>query len=172
MPIYPFERTVFPSRFLSPFISRNGKAVVKGPGGLVPEALEQHREDGDKEEPARKRTRRNPGGDAGPSKGLFVGSSVPGTNAVAALSHYQYQPPNLAHQTQQPARGGIGDRSIITAVGGGSNAHVDKLPSETSVLGYMIHHAELMFLLLIFPQPSTLTGIRRPMRCFGSLLLP
>ncbi len=34
MPIYPFERTVYPIRYPSPFLIKGSK--VKGPGGIIP----------------------------------------------------------------------------------------------------------------------------------------
>ena len=54
MPIYPFERTVFPKKLPSPFLNRSGKnlGLVKGPGGIdesvgVVETSEKVEGDGD-----------------------------------------------------------------------------------------------------------------------------
>lgn len=136
MPIYPFERTVLPSRFPSPFIGKRG--AVKGPGGIIDAVVEDDK--GEATSGGRKRTRRNPGGDAGPSKGLYAGGTAQGTNAAAASSHYQYQPSNLSQQLNIPhnLRATGPDRSVITAAGGltflGHNAQIEKLPPETGGL--------------------------------------
>ncbi|OCH94163.1 hypothetical protein OBBRIDRAFT_748123 [Obba rivulosa] len=146
MPIYPFERSVFPRRFSSPFIS--GKNV-KGPGGIG-DVIEKG--EGEKIEgggTGRRRPKRGVAGAAvmtpsrseqtdrmGPSKGLYVGPSA-ATQPVtpAAANTYQYATPA---QTQYPRAQsaqlrGDGDRSILTVAGGASaNVTTEKLPAETA----------------------------------------
>jgi chromatin structure-remodeling complex subunit RSC1/2 len=136
MPIYPFERTVLPSRFPSPFLGRGSKSSVRGPGGIIDGAERPDDDKGDVSVAGRKRTRRNPGGDAEPNKVLYNGGAQ-GTNAAASSSQYQYQPSNLSQQIQptQNQRVSGPDRSVITAAGGlaflGHNATIEKLPIET-----------------------------------------
>lgn len=136
MPIYPFERTVLPGRFPSPFLGRGSKSSVRGPGGII-DAVERPDDDkGDVSTAGRKRTRRNPGGEAEPNKTLYNGSAH-GTNAAAASSQYHYQPSHLSQQLQPPQNQRVSgpDRSIITAAGGlaflGHSATIEKLPTET-----------------------------------------
>ncbi|KAH9836628.1 uncharacterized protein C8Q71DRAFT_758865 [Rhodofomes roseus] len=137
MPIYPFEKSVFPRRFSSPFLTGR----VKGPGGIA-EATEKG--DGDKIEgggTGRKRSKRNPGATstpsrteqtdrAGPSKGLYVGA--PAAQAGASTSTYQY--PQNAQNPRAPSTQQATDRSILTSAGLtalGSNVSTEKLPPET-----------------------------------------
>jgi len=129
MPIYPFERMVFPRRFGSPFLKG---ARVRGPGGIG-ESVD--RAEGERIEgggTGRKRTRK-PGAPtdiSGPSKGLYVGvgpTNIPGATAQPVVF------------TPQPASGQprTEDRSVVTAAGGaaillGTNANMEKLPAETA----------------------------------------
>ncbi|KAN0121428.1 hypothetical protein V8E52_003324, partial [Russula decolorans] len=129
MPIYPFERMVFPRRFGSPFLKGSR---VRGPGGIG-ESID--RAEGERIEgggTGRKRTRK-PGAPtdiSGPSKGLYVGvgpASVPGAT-----------PQPVVYTTAQPASGQprTEDRSVVTAAGGaavlGTNADMEKLSGETA----------------------------------------
>ncbi|KAH9964614.1 hypothetical protein BC827DRAFT_1188416 [Russula dissimulans] len=128
MPIYPFERMVFPRRFGSPFLKGNR---VRGPGGIG-ESVD--RAEGERIEgggTGRKRTRK-PGAPtdiSGPSKGLFVGvgpTNVPGATPQPVV--YPSQPASGQPRTE--------DRSVVTAAGGaailGTNANLEKLPGETA----------------------------------------
>ncbi|KAH9947379.1 hypothetical protein B0H21DRAFT_739315 [Amylocystis lapponica] len=143
MPIYPFERPVFPRRFASPFV---GNKNIKAPGGIG-DVIE--RAEGEKIEgggTGRKRPRKNAAGSqvvapsrsehtdrSGPSKGLYVGP--PSGAQAAASTSYQYVPPAQAQHTRPQSRA-TGDRSIITAAGGsaslGNNVTAEKLPPETT----------------------------------------
>ncbi|KDQ52954.1 hypothetical protein JAAARDRAFT_80856 [Jaapia argillacea MUCL 33604] len=148
MPIYPFERMVFPRRFGSPFLKGKG---VKGPGGIGEsvDKVEGERNDGAGTGTGRKRPRRavtaSTVDQTGPNKGLYVG--VPGTQAAAATSstsQYQYaQAQYASHQPQVYPRSqsavpvrSAEDRSVVVAAGGwqslGNNAVVEKLPAETA----------------------------------------
>jgi len=140
MPIYPFERMVFPRRFGSPFLKGTR---IRGPGGIG-ESID--RAEGERIEgggTGRKRTRK-PGAPtdiSGPSKGLYVGlgpASVPGATA---------QP--VVYTTPQAA-GGLPrteDRSVVTAAGGaavlGTNADMDKLSAETGTYHLFVLRSEL-----------------------------
>ncbi|KAF9449324.1 hypothetical protein P691DRAFT_812703 [Macrolepiota fuliginosa MF-IS2] len=140
MPIYPFERTVYPIRYPSPFLVKGNK--VKGPGGIVASTLDDLVEaDADK----RKVTTRKSGGDAGPSKGQYVGQSaaqtaVSGSTAPTPQPQIQQQTVQQYHQQHhatQPYRAPGPDRSVYTAAGGatlGSNIQIEKLPPETTKL--------------------------------------
>ena len=147
MPIYPFERTVFPRRFPSPFISKPKGSVwrnVKFPGGIG-ESVEKG--EGERVEgggTGRKRPRKSAPGtpmtrgnvnDVGQSRGLYVGTAV-APAAAAVQPGYQnpiYGPGQPHVQPILPQRRAE-DRSIITAAGGPgilANASVEKLPPET-----------------------------------------
>jgi chromatin structure-remodeling complex subunit RSC1/2 len=127
MPIYPFERMVFPRRFGSPFLKGTR---VRGPGGIG-ESID--RAEGERIEgggTGRKRTRK-PGAPtdiSGPSKGLYVGvgpASVAGATPQPVI--YTPQPGSGQPRTE--------DRSVVTAAGGaavlGTNADMEKLSAET-----------------------------------------
>ncbi|KAF8122454.1 hypothetical protein EV363DRAFT_1182570 [Boletus edulis] len=130
MPIYGFERVVYPSKVKSPFVvgPGGGAPVVKGPGGIG-EPLEKP--EGDKVEggTGRKRTRRHPGtatGETGVTKTTTAG-------AVAAQAPKAYA---AATATGGGAAGSgdTKDRSMLTAAGTLSVPPiVDKLPAETTV---------------------------------------
>ncbi|KAI0344044.1 hypothetical protein BDW22DRAFT_1412656 [Trametopsis cervina] len=144
MPIYPFERFVYPKRHASPFIAGE---PIKAPGGIG-DVIE--RTEGEKHEGGgigRKRTRKPPAGPGsaptrneltdrlGQSRGLFVGPPVAGGGGITSI------PPNAAPAMRydalapMPPRSDV-DRSIITAAGGASNLGgqvvVDRLPPETA----------------------------------------
>ncbi len=133
MPIYPFERMVFPRRFGSPFLKGSR---IRGPGGIG-ESVD--RAEGERIEgggTGRKRTRKAgaPTDISGPSKGLYVGvgpTSVPGATPQAAV--YPPQPASVQPRTE--------DRSIVTAAGGaaalGNNASMEKLPAETGTYHFI-----------------------------------
>lgn len=151
MPIYPFERTVFPRRFGSPFI---GKGALKGPGGIghSVERVEGEQVEGGS---GRKRPRRTAGGD-GPSKGLYVGPGTQGSMNPAEgnpstvnpslfqASHLPQQIP--PHHRALPL---VEDRSIVSAAGGmavlSGHAHIEKLPSETGTFLVSIVYSALKF---------------------------
>ena len=142
MPIYPFERPVFPRRFASPFVS--GKPV-KAPGGIG-DALE--RQEGEKLEgggTGRKRTRRTNTGltaksemtdRVGQSKGVYVGPPVQDAALATPAYQYQVQQGQYGRASAAPQRP-IVDRSVVTAAGAtalGHNALTERLPSETGEL--------------------------------------
>ncbi|KAI0034332.1 hypothetical protein K488DRAFT_9522, partial [Vararia minispora EC-137] len=135
MPIYPFERMVYPRRFDSPFL--HGK--TRGPGGIG-EPVD--RADGEKTEgggTGRKRSKKPgaPSDITGPTKGLYVG--VPGASGAASASASASAARTASAPQQQQQQQGyaeaIEDRTVITAAGGyaalGSNAAMEKLPPAT-----------------------------------------
>ena len=131
MPIYLFERTVFPRRFGSPFI---GKGALKGPGRIGDSLVEKTVTDtGDKADINRKRSRRNAGGENGP--GAQTGASTPTTQPQSAYP-YPYQLQQVAQQILHH-RAVPEDRSIVSAAGGmvalAGIGHVEKLPPETGL---------------------------------------
>lgn len=150
MPIYPFERTVFPRRFGSPFLgaasgaqkgtwAKSGKG--KFPGGIG-DSVEKA--DGDKVEgggTGRKRPRKQqpvpatPALTSGPSRGLYVGA-VTGTPGVAVGGQVLQQPYAASNHVTQPAAKNE-DRSILTAAGGLAalgSASVEKLSPDVGTL--------------------------------------
>ncbi|KAH7909756.1 hypothetical protein BJ138DRAFT_1154503 [Hygrophoropsis aurantiaca] len=130
MPIYAFERSVYPIKVASPFV---GKGAVKGPGGIG-EPIEKA--DGDKIEGSstgRKRTKRNlaPAG-----TGKIMPASTPAA-AAPAPPYFQYPPSQPQLQTQRPHGGteDTRDRTMLTAAGNLSvKPIIDKLPAETAKL--------------------------------------
>lgn len=124
MPIYPFERTVFPRRFPSPFITK-GKSAIKAPGGIIDAS--------DATEADKVKKQRKGAADNGPNKGIYVGGSAqpPASVPVASTPYYQPQPPQ---QSSLPQRSAVSDRSIVSAAGGMAllgNEHIERLPPET-----------------------------------------
>lgn len=136
MPIYPFERIIYPKRYASPFLTG-----VTGPGGIG-DSIE--RAEGEKIEgggTGRKRARRVATGQnpdhAGPRYGTFIG--VPNSMAQVgrgSAGPSQAPPQPTVHVPSKRAE----DRSVGTAAGGlanlRGNAVVDVLPGETSKPGY------------------------------------
>ncbi|KAA1468335.1 hypothetical protein DENSPDRAFT_863516 [Dentipellis sp. KUC8613] len=150
MPIYPFERMVFPRRFGSPFLKGKG---VRGPGGLV-DGSGAPGSEGPGLDGGRKRSKRAGGGAvsatdiSGPSKGLYVG--VPGVAGSAGVgvgvgtgapayhayvpptpTPHAYVPPVQRPPSAQPPRPAE-DRSIVAAAGVLGGAAIEKLPPETA----------------------------------------
>ncbi|TFK47979.1 hypothetical protein OE88DRAFT_1635762 [Heliocybe sulcata] len=139
MPIYPFERTVFPRRFGSPFLLK-GKPI-KGPGGIGEPLVKQ--QDADKPDTPGKRPRRTGThsivDQTGPNKGLYVGTPGAQPSTVGTSTSHSHYPPSQQVQLPQlpvpPARPSE-DRSIVTAAGGwanlANNAVAEKIPPETA----------------------------------------
>lgn len=134
MPIYPFEKTVMPGRFPSPFVGKGaGAGGKKWPGGILAEAaggdrgVKEEEKVGGLGEGGRKRTRRAvTGGDGAANKG-GANNAVPSSLAAG----YPYQP----SQVQAPKPPGP-DRSVVTAAGGmavvGQGAHIEKLSPDVA----------------------------------------
>jgi chromatin structure-remodeling complex subunit RSC1/2 len=136
MPIYPFEKTVMPGRFPSPFIGKGaGASGKKGPGGILADAVgaekgvKEEEKVGGVTEGVRKRPRRAAAAAAEANKG---GANMATPSSLAT----QYQPSSLAQQAQVPGHPRP-DRSVVTAAGGlavlGQGAHIEKLPAETGM---------------------------------------
>jgi hypothetical protein len=181
MPIYPFERMVYPRRYPSPFVKGRG---IRGTGGIG-DSIE--RSEGEKIEgggTGRKRTRKNGSGTStvtdiyGPTKGPYVGPAHyirlqqqeqrQSTGAQAPL--YPTPAVPMIQQSQIPPQPTVQeDRSILQAAGGPAmavHAHFDKMPPETSV--YQSAFSAMMLINTL--QPSVLNEIRRPMKYSGSRL--
>lgn len=123
MPIYPFERTVFPRRFPSPFLTKD-KGTIKAPGGIM--------DTSDATEADKTKKPRRGATDNGPNKGIYVGGSAQAATSVPLVSthHYQSQP---LQQQPIPQRSTVSDRSVVTAAGGVAvlgNENIERLPSE------------------------------------------
>ncbi|EGN94159.1 hypothetical protein SERLA73DRAFT_96993 [Serpula lacrymans var. lacrymans S7.3] len=119
MPIYPFERVVFPRRFPSPFLAKGGKVgAVKGPGGITENVEKSEAEKAE-----------------GPSKGLYVGAPSGQGATAPPTTVFHYPPPQ---QTQphrsQPNTDDSRDRTLLTAAAGSTGAAplIEKLPAETT----------------------------------------
>lgn len=147
MPVYPFERMVYPRRYPSPFVK--GRSI-RGPGGIG-DSIE--RGEGEKIEgggTGRKRTRKNGSGTStvtdiyGPTKGPYVGPAhyirlqQQEQRQSAGMQAQPYPTPAAPtmQQPQVPLQPPVQeDRSILQAAGGPAmavHAHFDKMPPETS----------------------------------------
>jgi len=119
MPIYPFERTVYPVRLPSPFLVKGaGKGVSKGPGGLLSASPDQV--DGDGDDGARKR----------------ANGSTKITSSAGGAYITPYQPLQTPYSQQVSQR--AADRSVVSAAGGlvaiGGPGQLEKLSPETAKL--------------------------------------
>ncbi|KAF9042166.1 hypothetical protein BJ165DRAFT_1415950 [Panaeolus papilionaceus] len=135
MPIFPFEKTVYPVLHPSPFIAKvPGKPPIKGPGGLKNDPPEMA-VDGD----TSKRQRKH---ENGPTRGAVSGATHYYNNAAYAQSQsvygYQQQPAYNSAVPPSTTRPTGPDRSVVFAAGGlnaiGGAGQVEKLPPETAKL--------------------------------------
>jgi chromatin structure-remodeling complex subunit RSC1/2 len=126
MPIYPFERLVYPPKAGSPFVGTN---PAKGPGGIG-EPIE--RAQGEKIEgggTGRKRAKRNVDSEATTNTGVDRSTPAPVTSTAAYLQYTSVQQSPAKSHTQEDAR----DRTMLAAAGTLTVPPiVDKLPPETS----------------------------------------
>jgi chromatin structure-remodeling complex subunit RSC1/2 len=140
MPIYLFERPVFPRRMDSPFLQN---ADTKGTGGIDENvgriaAEGEETGDGSTAGTGRKRTRRHVADQIGPNKGVYVGGQGV-ANPPPSLQH-QPQPAYPPHPMHHPPRAPpySEDRSVVTAAGGmanlANNVRIEKLSPEISEL--------------------------------------
>lgn len=141
MPIYPFERTVYPIRYPSPFLIKGSK--VKGPGGIIPSL-----EDIPNERKIMSARKVSGGNDSGPSKGQYIGPTTMMTKTMTATMVQNALSGSIAPIPQQQQlqmvaqsiRPPVLDRSLIAAAGGlsqGNNIQVEKLSPETSKFPYL-----------------------------------
>ena len=156
MPIYPFEKIIWPKKVGSPFLVGRGGTVkgVKGPGGIVNVPVGNNVDGGGDGDNARKKRRSdgNPGRTqqqqqqpppAPPSTTTGI-ATLQTTHAVQSHQN-PYQPylqqQQLINQPQGSTTLGP-DRSIITAAGGiaaiGGPSQVEKLPPDTGKLSYRV----------------------------------
>ena len=150
MPIYPFERPVFPRRHPSPFL---GTTKITAPGGLVDANANQAEKDrGEAEKPdsssgagggpgtrSRTRPKRTVVQKAEADKAAAAAAASRGVSAVpmqpstsqSSYQQQQVQQPQYSQNYPPPRE----DRSIVAAAGGlsalGSSATMEELPSET-----------------------------------------
>ncbi|KZT64027.1 hypothetical protein DAEQUDRAFT_733167 [Daedalea quercina L-15889] len=138
MPIYPFEQTVFPRRFGSPFLTGR----IKGSGGIAETAEKGEGEKVEGGGTGRKRSKRTAAASAhpsrteqtdraGPSKGLYVGTPAAQTAPSTSTGPYAQNAPF----PQAPPAQATADRSILTLAGLaplGNNVSTEKLPPETA----------------------------------------
>ncbi|KAI0078514.1 hypothetical protein K474DRAFT_1660319 [Panus rudis PR-1116 ss-1] len=118
MPIYPFERMVWPKSLPSPFLRNK----INAPGGIIDDEPEQTEADGHH----RKRHKRS-NQQAGASPNVTSLDSTVATQNGATATHPQvlYDQGYGQHAQQ--------DRSLVTATGlAGANVSVETLPSEST----------------------------------------
>lgn len=176
MPIYPFERSVFPKRYSSPFLAGE---PIKAPGGIG-DMLE--RAEGEKVEGGgigRRRAKRTgpaTGGRTditdriGQSKGLYVGPPMPGT-AQPISQNVPPPAPQYERAASVQLQSDV-DRSLIAAVGGAASIEgtvvVSKLPPETGKCSRtpvpVLQHPDAPGA----PQHDTLTATRTRTKYSGS----
>ena len=154
MPIYPFEKIIWPKKVGSPFLVGRGSAVkgVKGPGGIVNVPVGNGVDGGGDGDNSRKKLRSdgNPGRaqqqqqQQSPATTTVTGMATLQTaHAVQSQNPYQHfqqpyvqQQQQIVSQPQTQRSTTLGpDRSIITAAGGiaaiGGPSQVEKLPADT-----------------------------------------
>ncbi|KAM6497751.1 hypothetical protein JOM56_005699 [Amanita muscaria] len=145
MPIYPFERTVFPRRFPSPFLGK-GKGALKVPGGILDTT--------DSAEAEKPKKQRKGTTDNGPNKGIYVGANA-GQATSTPTTTQQYAQAQAQQQQSFLQRSTVSDRSVITAAGGVAvlgNEQVERLPPETGMLKHFDRDPETNEVLW-FPAP-------------------
>ncbi|KAF4584606.1 hypothetical protein EYR38_001835 [Pleurotus pulmonarius] len=132
MPIYEFERVVYPPRISSPFVVKSGKSAVKGPGGIIDG---NNTVEADVSSLGRKRSRRGgqeigtPAQRASPALLYDPAAAGPSSSVVPG---YEYQTSQLSHQlipvNKRP------DRAITSAIGSiaGHQVQSEELPPETA----------------------------------------
>ncbi|KAI6137126.1 hypothetical protein F5141DRAFT_995662 [Pisolithus sp. B1] len=139
MPIYAFERLVYPPKVGSPFM---GKNAVKGPGGIGDPVEKAEGEKIEGGGTGRKRTKRNNAataeGSSSSTAAIAATSSSVASTKPAAVPPYYSQTQQQVAQTQKThgtaATGADAkDRTMLTAAGNLSVPPVvDKLPPETT----------------------------------------
>ncbi|CDO70952.1 hypothetical protein BN946_scf184829.g61 [Trametes cinnabarina] len=132
MPIFPFERPVFPRSHSSPFLSAH---KIKAPGGIIdapdkPESEKQENPTTTRKRPQRKAAQKVEAERAGASRTTASSqpAPVPATNTAHGYTAQGFAP---YVQTVPPQD----DRSIYAAAGGAAalnNAAVEELPAETA----------------------------------------
>ena len=160
MPIYPFEKIIWPKKVRSPFLGGRGGALkgVKGPGGIVDVPVANGVDGGGDGDNTRKKLRSDGNPGRTQQQQQQQQPSQPQTSAMATLQtahaaqsqnpYQQFQQPyvqqqQIANQTQTQRSTTLGpDRSIITAAGGiaaiGGSSQVEKLPADTGKFTYLV----------------------------------
>jgi chromatin structure-remodeling complex subunit RSC1/2 len=165
MPIYPFEKVIWPRKVGSPFLVGRGGAMkgVKGPGGIVNVPVGNGVDGGGDGDNTRKKTRSdgNPGKTQQqqqqqqqqppppPSATTPVMATLQTVHAAQLQNPYQHiqqpyvQQQQIVNQPQTQRSTTLGpDRSIITAAGGiatiGGPSQAEKLPADTGKFSYRV----------------------------------
>ena len=151
MPIYPFERIIWPKKVGSPFLVGRGGTVkgVKGPGGIVNVPVGSNVDGGGDGDNARRKLRSDGNPGRSQQQQQQPPPAPPSTTTLqtahAVQSHQNPYQPYLQQQqlVNQPQRSTLGpDRSIITAAGGmaaiGGPSQVEKLPPDTGKLSFRV----------------------------------
>lgn len=125
MPIYAFEKIVYPVRMPSPFLAK-GKGQVKGTGGII---AHSDVPEGPFESDLKKRAAMSASTSALTPR--VAASSVPSGSAQALSAVPQFQP-----QVPQRIPGVGSDKSILSAAGVSTSAHIEKISPETGMLRF------------------------------------
>jgi chromatin structure-remodeling complex subunit RSC1/2 len=148
MPIHAFEKIVYPVRMPSPFLAK-GKGQVKGTGGII---AHSDVPEGPFESDLKKRAAMSASTSALTPR--VAASAVPSGSGQAPL------PPVPQFHPQVPPRTpGIGsDKSILSAAGVSTSAHIEKIPPETGTpfwLGEITWFAHVYLAKLFDRDPET-----------------
>lgn len=162
MPIYPFERMVYPRLHKSPFIEARGSVpIVTGPGSIGA-SVEKLEEDVGSSTPGQgsKRRSRRTVDLVGPSRGGF-GSGLPALPQQQQQHQQQYHHHHQQSQQNTPLHYAppkassrmaptlTEDRTVITAAGGihnlGPQPRLQKLPAETGMQFRIIYFFKFFF---------------------------
>ena len=161
MPIYPFEKVIWPKKVGSPFLVGRGGTMkgVKGPGGIVNvpvgNGVNGGGGDGDNtrkklRSPGRTQQQQQQQPPLHPPATTSVMATLQTTHAAQSQNPYQhFQQPYVQQQQHQMVNQPLltqrsttlgPDRSIITAAGGiaaiGGPSQVEKLPADTGKFSY------------------------------------
>lgn len=120
MPIYPFERIIYPELHPSPFLSG-----IKGPGQLIegnPEKLEADKPNS--ENAFRRRTRKS-------TQNTGTANANPGTSGDIRVNEPSVAPSTHPPPAPGPVTNGAKDKSVLSVVGTNFNVAVEVLPAET-----------------------------------------
>lgn len=129
MPIYAFEKIVYPVRMPSPFLGK-GRGQVKGTGGIIGHSDVP---EGPFESDVKKRA----------AMTASTSALTPRVAVNAAPGGSAHAFPSVPSQILQRAPGVGSDKSILSAAGASNSTHIEKIPPETGT--------RILFLEFNFP---------------------
>lgn len=122
MPIYPFERIIYPKLYSSPFLGG-----IKGSGQLIEGALDKPEADKPNSENAfRRRTRKSTQHAASANGGSGIGDNRTNESNTVIVTY-----PTTVTGSGAGSSSLLRDRSILSNMGANPKAAVEVLPAET-----------------------------------------